>query len=195
MFTAEGPPILRAAREAGADRIFLDLKLHDIPNTVAGAVRSVRGGGLADYLTIHTGGGPEMMAAAVEAAGDDLALLGVTVLTSIDTDAKEAIGLNNGNIAWHVHHRAGHAIKAGVPGLVASPREVGLLREHFPDVLLVIPGIRLPDGDVGDQKRVSSPWDAIEAGADLLVLGRMVRGADDPDAVLEALHDRLGPLI
>ena len=180
LFCAEGPAVVRAVRAAGARGVFLDLKLLDIPNTVAGAVRSVTELGV-DLLTVHVSGGPEMLARAVEAAGArGPRLLGVTVLTSLD--ATEAEVLARG--------RAG--VSAGLGGLVCSAREVAAMRATVdPDSVLVTPGIRLAPpaaGPVDDQARVASPQAAVAAGADVLVVGRAVTAAPDPEAALATLR-------
>lgn len=189
LFCAEGPSVVHRVRAAGARRIFLDLKLHDIPNTVAGAVRSLASLGV-DDLTVHIAGGPDMLAAAARAAEEaGVDLLGVTVLTSLDRPALARTGLDR-DIPAVVAERARLAVESGLPGLVCSARDVASLRELFgPVVELVTPGIRLDRGAHADQKRVSTPRDALADGASRLVIGRAITAADDLDAALCALRE------
>lgn len=182
LYTREGPGVVRALHGRGK-RVFLDLKLHDIPNTVARAVEAATELEV-DFLTIHTGGGERMMEAAVAAAGPRLQLLGVTVLTSFSA---EAIGRTWGrvvdDVAAEVVRLARLAVGVGVPGIVASALEARPLREALgPDPLIVTPGIRLPEDAAGDQIRVATPQSAMADGATHLVVGRPIRGADDPRA-------------
>ena len=185
LFTAAGPAAVRAAQERGA-KVFLDLKLHDIPNTVASAVRSARDLGV-DLCTIHLAGGPEMAAAAADAAGDALRILGVTVLTSSTAATLEACGVR-GSVGEQVLRLAkmGHA--AGVRGFVASALELPMLREELRDgPTFVIPGVRPAGSDLGDQKRVASPADIVRAGATHLVVGRPITRAADPSRAYMAI--------
>jgi orotidine-5'-phosphate decarboxylase len=184
LYVAEGARAIEAVRRRGG-RVFLDLKLHDIPETVAGAVRSARGLG-AELLTIHTAGGAEMMKRAVDAAGDAVTILGVTVLTSLGADDLRADGIV-GNPAEAAERRARLAAQAGVPGLVCSPLEVTRLRGAAPSALLVVPGIRPAGAATGDQKRTGTPADTVRAGADYLVVGRPIRDAADPARAFDAL--------
>lgn len=173
------------ARETRA-RIFLDLKLHDIPNTVAGAVGAAAELGVR-YLTVHASGGPRMLAAAVEAAGDEVGILAVTLLTHIDRADLEALDLAGGADA-RVARWAALAVAQGCAGAVCSPLEVGDLRATVPPRFeLVTPGIRLGGSGSDDQRRVATPETAIGAGATLLVVGRPLTRAADPEAVLAAL--------
>lgn len=185
-FAAHGPDGVRRAA-AGQASVFLDLKLHDIPNTVAGAVRAALA---LDplFLTLHSAGGPAMMRAAVEARGDRRTkLLGVTVLTSLDEGDLAATG-QTGPVAAQVRRLALLARSAGLDGVVCSPQEVAMLREACgPDFLLVVPGIRPAGAAAGDQKRVQTPRDAIAAGADYLVIGRPITAAPDPAAAARAI--------
>lgn len=175
------------ARELAASgkRVFLDGKLHDIDNTVAGAVRSILSVG-ATFLTLHAY--PKTMAAAVAARGDaPLALLAVTVLTAFD-DADLAEAGYRAGVAETVAMRAAQAKAAGVDGIVCSPREVGALRALVgPDVLLVTPGVRPAGSAAGDQKRVATPAEAIRSGADMIVVGRPILGATDRRAAARAI--------
>ncbi len=185
-FAAHGPDGVRRAA-AGQASVFLDLKLHDIPNTVAGAVRAALA---LDplFLTLHSAGGPAMMRAAVEARGAARTqLLGVTVLTSLDEGDLAATG-QTGPVAAQVRRLALLARSAGLDGVVCSPQEVAMLREACgSDFLLVVPGIRPAGAAVGDQKRVQTPRDAIAAGADYLVIGRPITAAPDPAAAARAI--------
>ncbi len=184
LFSGEGPEVVRALRARGK-RVFLDLKLHDIPNTVAGAVR--RAVDLeVELLTVHVSGGVPMLEAASEAAEGRVGLLGVTVLTSMSAADVEVVwGREILSIREEVQRMAQLADEAGLAGAVASALEVGWIRPHVrDDFLLVTPGIRLAGNEVGDQKRVATPASAVEAGSDYLVVGRTVTAADDPAAVL-----------
>jgi orotidine-5'-phosphate decarboxylase len=166
--------------------IFLDLKLHDIPNTVASAVRAAAHLGV-DMLTVHAAGGPEMITAAVGAAESRLTLLAVTVLTSMDAAQLEAIGVAE-TPAAQVGRLAAMAVACGVGGLVCSPNEVASLRKQLGDEpLLVIPGIRPEGADAGDQRRVATPAAAIASGASYLVVGRPITRSVDPEAAARAI--------
>lgn len=181
LFVSEGPTIVKSLRAVGA-RVFLDLKFHDIPEQVAGAVRAVSDLGVA-LLTVHCLGGKEMLEAAARAArsaGQQRpAVLGVTVLTSHGDDLNE-IGVT-ASAGAEVLRLATLALDAGLDGVVASADEAALLRENLGnDFLIVTPGIRLADGENADQKRVTTPRFAVEAGADFLVVGRPIRNAADP---------------
>jgi len=184
LFCAEGPSVLEPLKAQGK-RIFLDLKLHDIPRTVERAVRSAAAHG-ADLITLHASGGRAMMQAAADAAaeaGDGRPrLLAVTVLTSLDAADFRDIGWTR-SPAEQVQALGQLAVGAGIDGLVCSPLEVGGLRQHLgPGPLLVTPGIRLPGGEAGDQKRMATPDAAARAGASHLVVGRPILEASDPVA-------------
>ncbi|HEV2551015.1 MAG TPA: orotidine-5'-phosphate decarboxylase [Stellaceae bacterium] len=193
-FVANGPGAVR--RVASGAPLFLDLKLHDIPNTVAGAVRAAAS--LKPMLlTIHCGGGPAMMRAAVEAAqqaaagGRRMQLLGVTVLTSLDNADLDAVG-QRGPTTEHAVRLARLARDCGLDGVVCSPHEIAALREACgKEFLLVVPGIRPSGIAAGDQKRVLNPRAALDAGADYLVIGRPITGAPDPRAVARAMRAAL----
>jgi orotidine-5'-phosphate decarboxylase len=185
LYIAEGNSLVAELKRRGHS-IFLDLKLHDIPNTVASAVRAATHLGV-DMLTMHAAGGPEMMSAAVGAAESRLSLLAVTVLTSMDAAQLEAIGVT-GTPAAQVERLATMAIACGVGGLVCSPNEVASLRKQFGSgPLLVIPGIRPEGADIGDQRRVATPAAAIASGASYLVVGRPITRAVDPEAAARAI--------
>jgi orotidine-5'-phosphate decarboxylase len=180
LFAAEGPSAVRAAAALGRP-VFLDLKLHDIPNTVEGAVRSAAASGAA-LLTVHASGGAEMIRAAVRGAAGKVRVLAVTVLTSLDADALRSIGLE-GPPGPAVVRLARLAVGAGAAGLVCSPHEVRDVRAAVgPGPLLVVPGVRPPGAAKGDQARVATPAEAVAAGADVIVLGRPLRDAADPAA-------------
>lgn len=185
LFVREGPAVVEAVRAAGA-AVFLDLKLHDIPETVARAVSSARASG-ARFLTVHAAGGREMLRRAVDAAGDDLRVLAVTVLTSLD-DADLADAGVPSPASAQVLRLARLAHAAGVRGFVAAPTDAAALREALgPGAFLVTPGVRPAGAAAGDQKRVATVADAVRAGADLLVVGRPIRDAADPAAAARAI--------
>jgi orotidine-5'-phosphate decarboxylase len=190
LYYATGNSIIHHLRDRGFN-VFLDLKLHDIPNTVAGAVRSVTQTG-ASLLTIHAGGGAAMMSAAAEAAcaPGSPRLLAVTVLTSMDATQLTGIGIT-ASPADQVLRLARLAQASGIDGMVCSPEEVALLRkETGPETLLVIPGIRPTGSALGDQKRIATPAQAIADGASLLVVGRPITRAIDPvHAARAILHE------
>ena len=182
LFIAEGPPVLARLRDLAPDtKIFLDLKLHDIPATVGQAMSSAARLG-ADLITVHAQGGTAMLRAAVEKAGNTK-VLAVTVLTSLNPAEMTELAPEVRQPGALVSHLAGQAISAGCHGLVASGHEVASLRQKFgPEPLLVIPGIRPAwvqvSGD--DQKRTATPAEAVRDGADLLVIGRPIRDAANP---------------
>ena len=183
LFCAAGPEAL--ARLRGLAPVFLDLKLHDIPNTVAGAVRALGPAGAA-MLTLHAAGGPAMIAAAREAAETAgparPILLAVTVLTSIDAATLHEVGVAGGP-AQQVLRLARMAMASGADGLVCSPREVPLIRDALGEApLLVVPGIRPAGAAAGDQARTATPAEAVAAGADWIVVGRPITAAADPAA-------------
>lgn len=188
LFCAAGPPALaRLARHAP---VFLDLKLHDIPNTVAGAVVSLAPLGAA-MLTLHAGGGPAMIAAArraAEAAGAARPiLLAVTVLTSMDAEQLGAVGVADAP-ADQVLRLARMAMDAGADGLVCSPQEVAMIRAELGAApLLVVPGIRPAGSAAGDQARIATPEDAVADGADWIVVGRPITGHADPAGAAAAI--------
>jgi orotidine-5'-phosphate decarboxylase len=188
-FVRWGPAAVTEARRH-ARRLFLDLKLHDIPNTVAGAVDAACALGV-DYLTVHAGGGPAMLAAAAEAAHGRLTLLAVTVLTHLDADELARLDLP-GSAGERAASWARMARSAGCGGAVCSPQEVAALRRREPrPFTLVTPGIRPAGAAAGDQKRIATPREALAAGADLLVIGRPLTRAADADAALAALAAEL----
>jgi orotidine-5'-phosphate decarboxylase len=187
LFVAEGERAIELVRARGG-RVFLDLKLHDIPETVARAVASAARIE-AELMTVHTSGGYEMLSRAAEAAAGRVKLLGVTVLTSLAEDDLRAEGIEQ-TIPEMVRARARIAARAGIAGLVCSPHEIGAAHGAAPGLLIVVPGIRPAEGEgsaKGDQKRVATAAQAIANGADYLVVGRPVRDAADPAAAFEGL--------
>ncbi|MGH6741166.1 MAG: orotidine-5'-phosphate decarboxylase [Bradyrhizobium sp.] len=187
---ADGLPLARKLADQGK-KVFLDLKLHDIGNTVARGVESVAKLG-ATFLTVHAY--PQTMKAALEGrAGSDLKILAVTVLTSYDDDDLHAAGYRL-NVSDLVEARAQQAQVLGIDGLVCSPLEATSLRKIVGHQMnLVTPGIRPAGAEVGDQKRIMTPSRAIAAGADYLVVGRPITGAVDPKAAAEAIQAEIAP--
>ncbi|MEX2248610.1 MAG: orotidine-5'-phosphate decarboxylase [Parvibaculum sp.] len=188
-FNAHGPAGYRAVAEAGLP-IFLDLKLHDIPNTVAGGIRAVLPLAPA-IVNVHAAGGSAMMRAAAEAAreaGDRRPLIiGVTLLTSLDETDLAAMGIG-GTASDQVRRLAGLAAGAGLDGVVCSAHEIETLRRDLgPAFKLIVPGIRPAGSAIGDQKRVMTPTEALALGADVLVIGRPITGAGDPRAAAEEI--------
>lgn len=186
LFTAAGPTAVRRLREAGA-RIFLDLKYHDIPNTVSGAVGAAASLGVS-FVDVHALGGRSMMAAAATAlGGSETRLLAVTVLTSHDDASLSEIGLA-GPVASAVERLARLARSSGAHGVVASPHEIAAIRAACgPDFLIVTPGIRPAGTKAGDQARAATPAAALAAGADYLVVGRPILEASDPAGAAAAI--------
>jgi orotidine-5'-phosphate decarboxylase len=188
LFCAEGPSIVAGYAARGL-RVMLDLKLHDIPETVARAAARIAGLG-AGLVTVHAGGGRAMLEAAVRSAGE-LRVLAVTVLTSLDDADLAQIGAQ-GQVGELVRRRAELAIAAGCHGVVASPHEIAAIRAIAPPGFLVVaPGVRPAGGAAGDQKRVMTPRQARLAGADLVVVGRPLRDASDPAAAARAIATEL----
>jgi orotidine-5'-phosphate decarboxylase len=178
LYTAGGPEVVRAVLTTGA-KVFLDLKLHDIPNSVARAVESAGILGV-HMLTIHLSGGTEMIRAAISAQSGDCLLLGVTLLTSADEQTLRDVGMID-RIEDQVSRLAKLGVEAGIEGVVASPREVKLLRRDFSDkIKIVVPGIRPSWSPVEDQKRIMTPREAVDAGTDYLVIGRPVIAHPNP---------------
>lgn len=192
LFCRYGPQLVDDIRAEGF-KVFLDLKLHDIPHQLATALRNLSGVP-ANLLTIHASGGAEMMQAAVaarNAACPGLKLLAVTVLTSHDENSLRATGVDRSPAA-QVELLARLALDSGMDGLVCSPLELEMLRAaHGADPILLAPGIRPTDSSVGDQKRVMTPAQALAAGATFLVVGRPITSACDPRAAARAIQDEL----
>lgn len=197
LFTAAGPDIVKRIRATGAG-VLLDLKYHDIPSTVAQAVASAVQLDV-QMLSVHVSGGFAMLKAAEDAA-EEVAwnmgrtpplVLGITVLTSLDTAALREVGLDV-NVEYQVRRLAMVALKAGLRGLICSPQEVGRLRQAVtPATQLITPGIRMGDEKADDQKRICSPREAMQAGANWIVVGRPIYAAADPRAAAENILNSL----
>jgi orotidine-5'-phosphate decarboxylase len=185
LYLRYGPTVVATVRGGSGVRVFLDLKLHDIPNTVAGAARAVAKL-RPEILTVHAAGGADMIKAAVQAAPETL-VAGVTLLTSIGGKDLADLGVV-GSVSDAVRRMAALAVSAGARGLVCSPQEVAAVRaEVGPDILLITPGIRLAGATSDDQARIATPVEALKAGADLLVIGRPITRAADPGAAAAAI--------
>jgi orotidine-5'-phosphate decarboxylase len=198
LFTSAGPDIVKKIRERGS-LVFLDLKYHDIPNTVAKAVAAAVRLDV-QMLTVHAGGGTEMLKAAEKWAEETAYMLGrvpplvlgVTVLTSLDSSALREVGLDV-NVEYQVRRLAQVATKAGLRGLVCSPLEIAALRKVIPaQVQLVVPGIRTGAEKADDQKRTMTPREAMAAGANWLVIGRPICAAENPKGAAEKILESLG---
>jgi orotidine-5'-phosphate decarboxylase len=191
LFTASGADIIQWLRDTGCE-IFLDLKFHDIPNTVAGAMRNVAKMGV-KLATVHASGGSKMMEAAVDAAGESCGVLAVTILTSLDDAALgEAWGRERVDVENEVLRLAELARSARCHGIVCSGQEAkAVSSRHGAGLKLLVPGIRLPGDPAGDQARIVTPADAVAAGASYLVLGRAVTASKDPRAAMTAVTDSL----
>ena len=182
LFCSEGPSVLDPLKELNKS-IFLDLKLHDIPRTVGNAVKTAAAHGV-NLMTVHAVGGRAMLEEAAQAAAscaNPPKLVAVTTLTSLNEDDFRDLGVER-SVEEQAVALGRLAIESGIDGLVTSAHEARALREAFPDALLVTPGIRMPTGDVGDQKRVATPSFAVEQGATHLVIGRPIVQAEDPVA-------------
>jgi len=191
LMTREGPPLVHALRERGL-QIFLDLKWHDIPNTVAGAVSAAVELGVS-LLTVHALGGAQMMEMAARAAAGRARLVGVTVLTSHDDESFGGVlGRGGVDVGAEVARLAHSALRAGLDGVVCSPREVAMLRGQLgPQPLLVVPGIRQPGDPAGDQARTATPREAVDAGATHLVVGRPILESPDPAATYHRILESM----
>jgi orotidine-5'-phosphate decarboxylase len=190
LYTAGGPEIVRAVLATGA-KVFLDLKLHDIPNTVGRAVESAGRLGV-QMLTIHLSGGEEMIRAAIDGRQHDMSILGVTVLTSATEGTLREVGVSD-KIDNHVLRLAKLGVTAGVDGLVASPHEIKILRAEFADQMkIVVPGIRPTWSEAGDQKRVMTPREAFQNGADYLVIGRPIIAHPSPREAIAKILGEIG---
>jgi len=193
LYYAEGPEIVTRLRDMGF-KIFVDLKLHDIPHQVEGAAREISRLG-ASMFTVHAAGGREMMQAAVKGACESSTecgmdtpdVIAVTVLTSIDDATLTEIGVESSS-AGQVERLAMLAKDAGVQGVVCSPLEAARMRELLgPEALVVTPGVRPAGSDAGDQSRIATPRAAVEAGASHLVIGRPITAAEEPGAAVERI--------
>jgi orotidine-5'-phosphate decarboxylase len=185
LFCAEGPGAVEKIRASADSAMFLDLKLHDIPATVAGAARSV-GAVSPDFLTVHASGGPAMVSAAADAL-PDTKITAITILTSLTAADLDRLGIA-GPPADAVVRLASLAVDAGARALVCSPQEVALVRAAVgPSITLITPGVRPAGADLNDQARVATPEQALADGADLVVIGRPITGADDPAGAAAAI--------
>ncbi len=195
LFTAEGPDLVSQLVRVGK-QVFLDLKFHDIPNTVAGAVRSASALGV-NMLTVHASGGTAMLRAAVQAAAEapkPPLILAVTVLTSLSDEDLQAIGVS-GRVVDQVLRLAALARDCGCDGIVASPLEAGEIRRELGEgFAIVTPGVRLAGNEHGDQSRVLTPAEAIASGATHVVVGRPITAAKDPARAAHAILDQLAPV-
>lgn len=188
LLTAEGPAVIRDLVKQGK-KVFLDLKLHEIPNSVAGAVAAAGVLG-ASWVTVHASAGATVLRAAVEAAQPfpDLKILALTVITSMRQEDLNEVGVD-GSVLAQVERLAALAATAGCAGIVASAQEASHLRELLPaGMQIVTPGIQLVDEAARDQRRVSTPADAVRSGATHLVIGRSIARAEDPQAALSAVE-------
>ena len=192
LFVREGPTVIKEFRQRGI-QVFLDFKWHDIPNIVATTVTAARELGVS-MATVHCLGGRTMLGAAARAAGEDLALVGVTVLTSHDAAELESVlGRGVPDVGFEAERLARAAMQAGLRGVVASGQELGLLREALgPEPWIVVPGIRGNGEPVGDQVRTITAADAVRRGATHLVVGRPITGASDPPSAYRQLVEALG---
>ena len=189
LYTAEGPEIIRAVLATGS-KVWLDLKLYDIPNTVAGAVKSASHLGV-HMLTIHLSGGREMIRAATDARANNIVILGVTVLTSATEQTLREIGIAD-RVADQVLRLAGLGVETGIDGLVASPHEIKTLRYEFGDkVKIAVQGIRPRWAEPGDQKRFMTPREALDAGADYIGIGRPITAHRNPREAVERILEEL----
>jgi len=192
LFAAEGPAIVRELTASGR-KVFLDLKLHDIPNTVSSAVKSMTSFGI-DLLTIHASGGLRMMKAAVEAAASAPkrpSILAATVLTSFTEQELASTGISDG-VAGQVSRLAALATEAGCDGVVASPLELAMLRQQLgEEPIILVPGVRPKGSPAGDQARTAEPAEAIEAGATYLVVGRPITAAANKKEAAEAIQKEI----
>jgi len=191
LFCAEGPSILEPLKKRNKN-IFLDLKLHDIPRTVANAVKTAASHGV-NLMTVHAIGGRAMLEAAAEAArecSNPPKLVAVTTLTSLSQADFADLGITR-SVSDQAIALGELATSSGIDGLVSSAHEAGVLRRKFPTALLVTPGIRMPDGEVGDQKRVATPAFAVQQGATHLVVGRPILNAKNPMAAISAILENI----
>lgn len=187
LFCAEGPAVLEPLKKRNK-KIFLDLKLHDIPRTVGNAVKTAAEHGV-NLMTVHAIGGRAMLEEAAKAAAacaNPPKLVAVTTLTSLSQDDFRDLGIDR-TVSEQAIQLGRLAISSGIDGMVTSAHEAKVLREAFPEAILVTPGIRMPEGEVGDQKRVATPSFAVEQGATHLVVGRPILQAEDPVASATAI--------
>ena len=192
LFVREGRRVIDEILDAGEAGVFLDLKLHDIPATVGRAMKNIVGLGV-QLTTVHCAGQKEMLQAAADGAAGRLAVLGVTVLTSISPEDVRAAGFADvyvRDISLLVAQRAAMAAECGLNGVVCSPRETAVVKQRLgPNFLAVTPGVRMPGPSAGqdDQRRVMTPVEAVRNGADYIVVGRPIRDAEDPPAAADQI--------
>jgi len=188
LFTACGPQIIDKIKEKTQAKIFLDLKLNDIPNTILRTIRVVSNLGV-DWVTVHILAGEKAFRSAVDTAYNNLKIIGVTILTSLDRAELLALGFN-GELVREIKELVFHLAKiiwlAGGDGIVCSPKEVFKIKEMFPELMTIVPGIRLKESE-DDQIRVATPYEATKAGADYLVVGRPIREAFSPVEVCKKI--------
>lgn len=200
LFVREGRPVIDFIRENCAARIFLDLKLHDIPATVNRAMKNIAAMNV-DWATVHCAGQKDMLDAAVDGASDKVSVLGVTVLTSMGVGDLIADGFApefTNDLSQLVLRRAATAKACGCAGIICSPLEAGLIKKEIgPNFMAVTPGVRLADSIVSndDQQRAATPATAIKNGADHLVIGRPIRDAQDPVATIAAICDEIATVL
>jgi len=188
LYMEKGPQIIDILKSRGF-KVFLDLKFHDIPNTVGRATREAFSRGV-DWVTVHASGGPEMLSAAASEQSDEQLVLSVLVLTSLNQKDLEAINIKD-DLQEHFLKLAELSQNAGIKGLISSPHELSLLRSRFPDSLLVAPGVHI-DEQAPDQKRSMTVSEAFERGADFVVLGRALYGSDNWEIQWKKLCSSLG---
>ena len=193
LFVKEGPCAIEEIKKKGANSVFLDLKLFDIPNTISQAVKSAQSWGI-DYLTVHILAGERALKEALKAAKGGLKILGVTLLTSLDKADLLELGFN-GELLYKtedlVYKLTLIAHRVGCDGIVCSAKEVSLIKTSFPYLLTVVPGIRLEEETKDDQVRTATPYEAIKAGADMLVVGRPIRLSSSPEATCERILEEI----
>lgn len=200
LFIRTGPEIVRLIKAAGPTKIFLDLKLHDIPETVRRAMQSIADLGV-DYATVHCGESTTMLEAAVAGAAGRVGVLAVTVLTSVNSEDIQAAGYKEefaSALSKLVLQRSAMAKSAGCAGVVCSGLEAQMIKKHFgQDFLVVTPGIRPPwaTGASDDQQRVTTPAEAVQTGADYIVIGRPIRDAKDPQAAVIGIAEEIASVL
>ncbi len=192
LFCSCGPQIIKKVKEEGAEKIFLDLKLNDIPNTILRTVRQISQLDV-DWVTVHTLSGRESLKAAVNSAYSGLKIIGVTILTSLGRADLMELGFN-GELIREVKELVFHLAKivssVGCDGIVCSPKEVSRIKEYFPELMTIVPGIRLKENK-DDQIRIATPYEAVKSGADYLVVGRPIREAFSPIEVCKEIHSQI----
>lgn len=193
LFVKEGPRAIEAVKEKGGSKIFLDLKLHDIPNTIIGAVKAACSYKI-DFLTIHILSGFRSLKEAAKVVSKEVNLIGVTILTSLDKADLLELGFN-GELLYKtedlVLKLAALAKKAGLQGVVASAKEVSIVKKHYPELLTIVPGIRWEEEIRDDQLRTATPYEAIKLGADYIVIGRPIRYSSNPEETCLKIQEEI----